>query len=451
MTHTSQIYTSRPYDNAALALLRSGWTLPSNIIMPTTENPMDLEGVNSAIETVEKEMKAAKDGESVILHNTAWLPLIMLRQKLAEEAFSNMPRTSVDFEEASKIIDDLLRAAIKNKTGNSHSRVNDIEGFEDEVALVTACLLDAEGQEHATHGVSRIITYVEAILQNKIKTNGVVRLENEAPGKLSFNGDGTFGQVAVQIALQGALKHMEDLPEDSALMVTMKNAYHAGRLEWILRQAAKKGYNSFALFNVDGRGRSAPHGGAESRLGTNPIAMGVSTGIGQDGIIGDSATTAWAEGAVRIAYLNNLTVPLDVLTTADGNPTVYPAGVYREDGPPDLLLPIGGEVASYKGSVFGTLVKLLVDATSNRAAGDPVGTPGRNNLLLVLHKGEQGTFDCANESARYLASSRPKPGQTVRMPGTGGVERLTFAKQNGLNIASGTWEKVLKLHRDLVK
>ncbi len=452
MTSILNNYGSVQYSSPALRLMQTGWTFPKDVDLSVIEGTGSLnerlEQANSAIAAIEQRITtSAGTGEDELLHNIAWLPLIQLRQQLAAQAFKEMPRTKVEYDEATQVINDILRAAIRKKTGSEHNPVNRIEGFADEVALVTACLLDAEGQEHATHGVSRILTYAQAILDGKIKTDGVVTLEHETPGKLSFNGGGTFGQVAVQMALQGALNNMDTLPDDSALMVTMKNASHAGRLEWILRQATRKGYHSFALFNVDGKGRTAPFGGAESRLGTNPIAMGVSTGIDQDGIVGDSATTAWAEGAVRIAYLNNLTVPLDVLTTPDGEPTIHPAGVYKEGGPPDLLLPIGGDVAAYKGSVFGQMVKLLVDATSGRKAGNPVGTPGHNNLLLVLNKGDQSSFTTVADNAAYLRNCPPKPGHTVHLPGVGGLERLGLARQNGLKIATGTWEKVLELHR----
>lgn len=454
MLNILRIYKAVPYTTEALKLLSNGWKVPEGLHVPSLDERTGdlttrLDATKQALLEVEQLIgNTGSEAEQIVLHNAVRLPIIQLRQQLTNDAMANMPRTTVDYSAAKQIVEDILYAAIKKSTGSPHVAVNDIHGFKDEVDLVSSCLLNAEGQDHDTHGVSRVLDYAQAIIEGRINPKGKVELIKEEYGKLSFTGGGTFGQVAAQIALQEALEYMRDKPGGS-LTVTMRNAYHAGRLEWILRQAVREGYSCLAMFNVGGWGRTAPEpDGMEPRWGTNPIGLGVPTNIGEDGCVGDLATTARPEGWVRVAYLNNLIVPLDVLRTPDGYPTIDPAGVYREDDIPDLLLPIGGEVAAYKGAVLGEQVELFTDAVSGRKPGE-VSHPKGNNLVLFLCKGDDDVFASTREKLALIESCRTASGNPVRRPGGAGMKKHEESKVQGLSIASGTWQKVMDLHGQL--
>ena len=446
------IYKAIPYTGEARRLLTRGFKIPY-VDMPSADDDKGdlsarLESTRVALEKVEQLIAAASDPEKIILHNAFRLPIIELRQQLTEEARANMQRTTVVYSEAQRIIEEILYAAIRRKTGSPHKRVNDIDGFQDEVTFVSASLLDAEGQEHETHGVSRVPDYADAILQGRINPQGKVELMEETYAKLSYTGGGTFGQVAAQMALQGGLKFMNDLPEGSSLVVTMRHAYHAGRLEWIVRQAVKKGFACLALFNVGGKGRVAPEDGMEPRWGTNPIAFGVPTGIGEPGCIGDTATTARSEGWVNVAHLNGLTIPLGIVRTPEGEQTIDPGGVYRKDGRPDLLVPIGGDVAAYKGAVLGEMIDLFVNALSGRTTGEP-SPPKSNNLVFFLCKVSEEVITAIREQLHHIESCPTASDNPIRRPGAQGLEMLEKAKRDGLSIAQGTWQMVVDLHKQL--
>jgi len=453
MLNILSVYKSVPYTNDALKLLRSGWTMPDDLEIPclSDDNSVPikdrLEVTKTTLVEVEGRIQnAGSEAEQILLHNIARLPIIQLRQKLTEEARVNMPRTIVTYPEAKQKTEEILYAAIEKVTGKPHVNVNQIWGYDDEVALVVATLLDAEGQDHETHGISRILDYTPAVLDGKINPQGKVASVKESYGKLSFDGDGTFGQVAVQMALQGGLEYMSHL-DDGSLVVVMRNAYHAGRIEWILRQAARAGYSSIAMFNVGGRVAPEPDG-MEPRWGTNPIGFGVSTGIGEDGVVGDIATTARPEGWIRVAYLNGLSVPLDVLRTPDGTPVIEPDGAYREKGLPDLLLPLGGEIAAHKGAVLGQMIDLFTDAASDRKVGEPM-LPKKNNLVLILNKDNEDVFVSMREKVSRIQSCKTASGNPVRIPGAVGLEKLGLAQVNGLNVAEEIWGQVDKLHSKL--
>lgn len=453
MLNILRVYNTVPYTSEALKLLMSGWKLPLDLDIPCLADdsnaPLEtkLKATKEALTIVEDRIAhSGSEAEQILLHNIARLPVIQLRQKLTEEARINMPRTIVPYTDAEQKLQEILYAAIEKKTGSPHAPINEIHGYDDEVILVSATLLDGEGQDHETHGISRILDYTPAILDGRINPKGKVSPTEKTYGKLSFDGGGTFGQVAVQIALQGGLEYMRDL-EAGALTVTMRNAYHAGRLEWILRQATKEGYSCLAMFNVGGRVAPEPDG-MEPRWGTNPIGIGVSTGIGEDGVVGDIATTARPEGWIRVAYLNGLSIPLNVLRTPTGTPVIEADGLYREQGLPDLLLPLGGEIAAHKGAVLGQQIDLFVDAVSGKKAGTPT-KPKENNLVLLLCKDNDATFGSTKEKVARIKSCKTASSNPVRIPGAVGLEKLKLAMTNGLTVAERTWEEVVKLHKQL--
>ena len=89
------------------------------------------------------------------------------------------------------------------------------------------------------------------------------------------------------------------------------------------------------------RGPSSPRGGgAEGRLATNPVAVGIPTGDPQAPIVLDMTTSAVAEGKVRVRLNSGEPVPDGWMLDRDGQPTNDPADLYTE--PRGTILPFGG-------------------------------------------------------------------------------------------------------------
>ena len=100
----------------------------------------------------------------------------------------------------------------------------------------------------------------------------------------------------------------------------MINCNHVGRVgEWVELAAAD---DVLAIMTVGGPSDigTAPFGGAETALSTNPIAAGVPAGS-RDPMILDFATSAQAVGKIRIAQARGLPVPENSILDASGNPS----------------------------------------------------------------------------------------------------------------------------------
>ena len=115
------------------------------------------------------------------------------------------------------------------------------------------------------------------------------------------------------------------------------------------------------------RGRAVvPHGGRDGRGTTNPIAMGIPV-PGAPPVILDFATSATAEGTVRVARNKGVPIPPECLLDAEGRPTTDPAALYAD--PPGNLVPFGGAVSGHKGGALWLMVDLLAGAVTGRVDG----------------------------------------------------------------------------------
>ena len=104
--------------------------------------------------------------------------------------------------------------------------------------------------------------------------------------------------------------------------------------------AAAAGMASLHFVNATGIPlRVVPHGGRDGRGTTNPIAMGIPV-AGGGPVVLDFATSAIAEGKVRVARNKGVPIPPDCLLDADGRPTTDPNQLYTD--PPGNLVPFGG-------------------------------------------------------------------------------------------------------------
>ena len=113
---------------------------------------------------------------------------------------------------------------------------------------------------------------------------------------------------------------------------------HEACLRRLKDQSAKEGVLLFATCGgVGGGGRTAPFGGREGIMGTNPIAIGLPAGARPPMIV-DFATTVVAEGKVQVARAKGVDLPPGAIMDKHGRPSVNPNDLY--DG--GTMLTFGG-------------------------------------------------------------------------------------------------------------
>jgi LDH2 family malate/lactate/ureidoglycolate dehydrogenase len=180
----------------------------------------------------------------------------------------------------------------------------------------------------------------------------------------------------------------------------------------------------------------APWGGAETLLGTNPLAVAIPAG-NEAPVVLDIATTVASYGTVKNYRLQGKQMPEGwMVSNRDGGPITDP-----ERSAEGLLLPIGG----YKGSGLALVLGLLAGTLNGAAFGHDVvdfnadeksfGDTGHLMIALDIARFTP-LADFTAEVDRHLRdlrASRKLPGfDAIRLPGEERRRRRADRVANGV-------------------
>jgi len=232
-------------------------------------------------------------------------------------------------------------------------------------------------------------------------------------------------------------------------MSALRSSAHLGRLGNWAEMAAAVGLASLHFVNATGIPlRVVPHGGRDGRGTTNPIAMGIPV-EGDGPVVLDFATSATAEGKVRVARNKGVAIPPDCLLDAEGRPTTDPNKLYTD--PPGNLVPFGGTTGGHKGGALWLMVDLFAGGlTGGGCSRPPEGAPRFSSSMLSIVIAPHAYADAGALGAEirrhveFVKSSRPRtPGGEVLLPGE--PERRARAERlaSGIPIDPTTWEQIL--------
>jgi uncharacterized oxidoreductase len=191
-----------------------------------------------------------------------------------------------------------------------------------EAAAVARSLVEADLRGHDSHGVMRLPSYLEKLARDEVAPGAPLEIMKETPSLVMADGHWGFGQVqAVRLT-----KRLIAKTKSSGMAIgTLRRVTHVGRLGEYCEMAAAAGFISQLMANSHGNQRwVAPPGGAEARLGTNPIAYGIPNGAAP--IIFDFGTAATAEGKVRLKKIAGEKCPNGWLLDPQDRALSQPAG-----------------------------------------------------------------------------------------------------------------------------
>ena len=301
-----------------------------------------------------------------------------------------------------------------------------------EIVARSLVLSDLVG--HESHGVVRVRQYLDTIRRGDLDPTARPVVIHESGAALTVDARRGFGQLAARWTMEQALDRAKAHGVSAAGLV---NCGHVGRLgEWVELAADQ---NSLALAFCNGGGATGivtPFGGSGRVLGTNPIAAAIPL----DGppVVLDFATSAVAEGKVRVARNRGKTIPEGWVLDSKGMPTTNPHDLY--DG--GVLLP----AAAHKGYALSLLVEFLAGVlTGNGTPALPGYQPGNGVLFIVLH-GEAfrpwaDYLQNADALAERIRQTPPAPGfDEVLLPGA--IEQRSEAarRANGIQVDDATWQ-----------
>ena len=253
-----------------------------------------------------------------------------------------------------------------------------------EANLVADQLVQANLAGHDSHGVGMLPSYVDGVVNDRLKINSHPTVVVDAGALLTVDGNAGYGQVngfeTMQMGIERAATH-------GVAVVGLRNSYHIGRIGHWAEQCAASGYASMHLVNVIGHPPLvAPYGGAEARFGTNPFCAAVPGRDGRPGFLLDMATSIIAGGKARVASNKGEKVPPDTIIDIDGNLTDDPDafGYTSPSGKRGGALVAFGD---HKGSGLAIMCELLGAALLGGETAHPKNPrEGRiiNSMLSVI-------------------------------------------------------------------
>jgi uncharacterized oxidoreductase len=311
-----------------------------------------------------------------------------------------------------------------------------------EAKLVAENLVSANLTGHDSHGVGMIPRYIDSLLEGGLKVNQHPKLVFDGGAMISLDGQMGYGQVigleAMGIGIARAKQH-------GMCVMGLGRSHHLCRIGQWAEQAVAAGLISIQFTNVISRSIVAPFGGADARFGTNPVTIGIPI-PDEPPFILDMATSAVAQGKIRVAHNKREKVSPDWLIDEKGNPTSDPRyGVIEPFG---ALRTFG----LHKGYGLAVVCELLGGALSGGGtwhSDDRSKKRVWNGMLTILIDPKRlGTADTfAAETTAFLDSLRRSPAapgfDRVRIAGEPERECRAKRERDGIPVDATTWEEIL--------
>jgi LDH2 family malate/lactate/ureidoglycolate dehydrogenase len=296
---------------------------------------------------------------------------------------------------------------------------------------------------HDSHGIIMIPNYIERVKVGHIVPGAPWKIVQESATTTVVDGHWGFGYVVNERAMKYTI---EKARTSNVAAATVFRQGHIGRLASYPLMAIEEGM--IGLITADS-GRSpkhvAPYGGAEPRLGTNPLSIAVPSDLGGPLFL-DMATSAVAAGKISLAVARKQEVPLGWIIDKDGKPTTDPTQ-HRKGG---ALLPLGGS-EGYKGYGLAVMVEILCGLLTGLGFG--VEPTGRHNDGCFMAVFKVDAFrplaqfkQEVSEFARYLQDTKTAEGfDRVYYPGEIEYEKEKDRRANGIEIEDATWQKLREM------
>ncbi len=296
---------------------------------------------------------------------------------------------------------------------------------EAEAKLTADHLVLANLSGHDSHGVGMVPRYVKAIAAGELVLNQQVEVITDSANLMIVDAHRGMGQSVTHQAMKIAIARAQ---ATGVCIMGLRNSHHLGRVGHWAEQAVAEGLISIHFTNAVSQHWVAPYGAAEARFVTNPFTVGIpraDTSADKSGgpIVLDFATSAVAQGKVRVAYNAGKLAPEGALMDHDGKATTNPGVLFE---------PVNGRIgalntmAAHKGYALAMVCDLLGAALTGGPVTIPANQPKAgvwNNMLsIVFDPVRLGTQSAFEQSTRdfvdWVKSARLADGHDeIMMPG----------------------------------
>lgn len=315
---------------------------------------------------------------------------------------------------------------------------------EDVAAVVAESLVEADLTGHDSHGVIRIVEYLNQIRTGHLDPKAKPEVVRETLTTLLVDGHWAFGQVTAHWTMEQLI---EKATQCYLAAAGIYRCGHIGRVGAYTAMAAERGFLSMAFVSGGGaKPRVAPFGGIRPVFGTNPLAAAVPGERGAPVVI-DFSTSVVASGKIRVARDRGEEVPEGWILDQEGQPSRKPQDYYGGG----MLLPMAG----HKGYGLGLLVEILgglMTGAGTLILPESGYEVGNGVFFLALNiEAFRPLADFIREVRELTRTIKATPaaevGGEVLLPGE--PEQRTKARRlaDGIDISDEIWLKTVEAAR----
>ena len=310
---------------------------------------------------------------------------------------------------------------------------------------------------HESHGVLRVPRYLHWLKEGKITRDQTISIINDNDVLALVDGNFGFGQT---IGPQAVRFGMEKAAKNGLALIGLRNSGHLGRIGDWAEMAAAKGLVSIHFVNTSGLGLLvAPFGGAERRMSTNPVCIGIPDPDGEPLVL-DFATSIVAEGKVLNALGGGKPLPEGSLVDHDGTHSTDPVliyGVSDSSQPLDVRSGSGAirAMGEHKGSGLSFMCEILAGALTGSGCSRPGVKQLANGMLSIyvapeFLNGEAGFAAELRDYVAFFRSASPaEAGGEVLCPGDAEQRNREERLAEGVPLPSSTWQSLLEAAEDV--
>jgi len=238
-------------------------------------------------------------------------------------------------------------------------RVFEKMGVTPEDAEITAdVLIQANLRGIDSHGVARLVRYVNGLRDGVMVARPVEKVVVETPTTLTVDAGAGLGQPTSYRTMKTVI---EKAKEYGCGFATVRNSNHYGIAGYYAMMALE--HDMIGISTTNAAVLVVPTFGRDAMYGTNPIALAVPAGAERPFVM-DMATSTVPRGKLEVYHRQEKPIPLGWATDERGVPTtdagrVLDNFVKRAGGG---LLPLGGageESSGHKGYGMGLMVEIL--------------------------------------------------------------------------------------------
>lgn len=303
-------------------------------------------------------------------------------------------------------------------------------GASEKMARAAArCLVAADANGLATHGVMRVPSYCGHLDTGRANGAAVPKIVNEKPAACLIDAGNGLGFEPCELAVAQAIARAR---KQGAGFAGVTNSHHCGALGVLLEPVAAAGMVGLAFSNASSA--IMAWGGKRPLFGTNPVAA-IFARKGASPLIVDLSLTQVTRGQIMLHVKDGKPIPEGWGMDKDGNPTTDAQKIL-----------VGGSlyaVGGLKGTMLALAVELLCCALTGAALSHEVAsmhTPDGPPLqlgqaFLAIDPGALAGNDVYFERIETLIAAMLQD-EGVRLPGDRRHTLVTRAVKEGVEVAA---------------